>query len=107
MTPEWRIVAAILAAPTLAVGAYRLSDGGREAARPATTAANPDGGGTWRVALDCNRPQGHHRWTGDMITPQNGTVMRVSTGDSHEDIDIKGWLCVIDAERPTSDASRT
>jgi hypothetical protein len=60
-----------------------------------------------RVALDCNRPQGHHRWIADMIVPptsaEDGTTVRLSVKDAqgntdNTDIDIKGWLCVIDAE---------
>lgn len=62
-----------------------------------------------KVVLDCNRPQGHHRWVADMIVPpttaKDGTTVRLSVQDAHgntdnTDIDIKGWLCIIDAEIP-------
>jgi hypothetical protein len=71
-----------------------------------STASTPD---RPKVVLDCNRPQGHHRWVADMIVPptsaEDGTTVRLSVRDAqgntdNTDIDIKGWLCVIDAEMP-------
>lgn len=95
-----QIALALLLAPFAGVVGYNMATDATSAkaevpARPETPGAVSTRS---KVALDCNRPQGHHRWIGDVIVPQDGTVMRVSTGDMHEDIDIEGWLCVIDAE---------
>lgn len=95
-----KVVLAIILAPIAGVVGYNLGmDAGAIDAEAKTTIETPRTPAVRaKVALDCNRPQGHHRWVGEVIVPQEGTVMRVSNGDVHEDIDIEGWLCVIDAE---------